>query len=139
MKLSEVSLQQLINQLLGNQMSTAFRNKSVVTNEISRDIQLSKDKIAVAPVIRHLLATVISNARNGEIYISAERFRDIIILNVQDRNNYNGYALDYSIKAMETEATSAGGNLTIEGAQKRVVNISLSFPYQTEHVAAYDC
>jgi len=138
MKLSEVSLQQLINQLLGNQMSTAFRNKSVVTNEISRDIQLSKDKIAVAPVIRHLLATVISNARNGEIYISAERFRDIIILHVQDRNNYNGYALDYSIKAMETEATSAGGSLTIEGAQKRVVNISLSFPSQAGHTT-YDC
>lgn len=135
-KLPGVCLQQLVNQLLQHSMSVAFKNKSLVTNEIPREVELSKDKIIVAPVLRNLLATIITNSRDGEIYISADRFRDIITLQVQERNNYNGYALEYSIKALEREATRVGGSITIDGAHKRVITVSFSFPGMS---SAYDC
>jgi hypothetical protein len=135
-KLPGVCLQQLVNQLLRNSMAIAFKNKSLVTNEIPREVQLSKDKVVVAPILRNLLATIITNSRNGEIHISAERFRDIITLQVQERNNYNGYALTYSIQALETEATRVGGSITINGAQQKVITVSFSFPGNN---VAYDC
>lgn len=137
-QLPGVCLQQLINQLLANSMATAFKNNSLVTNEISREVQLSRDKVIVAPIIKDLLATIITNSRNGQIFISADRFRDTITLQIQERNNYNGYALAWSIQSMETEAAMVGGNITINGAQQKVITISFSFPFQTSAIS-YDC
>ena len=133
-----VSLQKLINQLLAQSMTTAFHNKSLVINNVSRAIELSKDKAIVAPLIRDLLKTVIANALNGDICISAERFRDTVILQVQDRNNNNGYALAYSVRAMEAEAARFGASIDIDGEQKKVITISLSFANQSGS-ALYDC
>ena len=132
-----ISLQQLINQLLDNSMATAFRNKSIVINEVTNDLMIAKDKITMAPVMRDLLATVIANSNNGQIYISAERFRDIITIQVQERSNNNGYALASSLRIVEAAAALVGGNLTINGAQQRVVTISLSFP--NSESLSYDC
>jgi hypothetical protein len=136
-KLPGVCLQQLVNQLLKHSMSVAFKNKSLVTNEIPREVEFSKDKISVAPVLRNLLSAIITNSRDGEIYISADRFRDIITLQVQERNNYNGYALEYSIKALEREAIKIGASILIDGAQKKVITVSFSFPGQANQ--SYDC
>ena len=135
-QLPGISLQILVNQLLSNSMTTAFQNKSLVINEVSREVLLPKEKVTSAPVIRDILAAVISNSKNGEIYISAERFRDMITLQVQERNNYNGYALSSSLAFLESEAAVAGGNLQVDGAQKKVVTISFSFPMQSSQ---YDC
>jgi hypothetical protein len=136
-KLPGVCLQQLVNQLLRHSMAVAFKNKSLVTNEIPREVEFPKDKIIVAPVLRNLLSAIINNSRDGEIYISADCFRDIITLQVQERNNYNGYALEYSIKALETEAAKVGGSITIDGAHKKIITVFFSFPGQANQT--YDC
>jgi capsular polysaccharide biosynthesis protein len=118
-------------------MATAFRNKSIVINEVANDLMIAKDRITMAPVMRDLLATVIANSSNGQIYISAERFRDIITIQVQERSNNNGYALASSLRIVEAAATLVGGNLTISGAQQRVATICLSF--SNSESVAYDC
>jgi len=127
-----LSLQLLVNQLLINSMPAAFHSKTLVINEVSRAMELSKDKAGIAAVIRHLLSTVIINARNGQIHISADRFRDITTLYVQERNNYNGYALGYSVRTLEQEAAEHGANISITGEQQRVVTVSISFPNNAE-------
>ena len=127
-----LSLQLLVNQLLVNSMSTAFHSKTLVINEVARAMELSKDRAGIAPVIRELLSTVILNARNGQIHISADRFKDITTLYVQERNNYNGYALGYSVRTLEQEAAVHGANITINGEQQRVVTVAISFPNNAE-------
>lgn len=122
----------LVNQLLTNSMPIAFHSKTLVINEVSRAMELSKDGAGIAPVIRDLLSTVIVNARNGQIYISADRFRDITTLYVQERNNNNGYALGYSVRTLEQEAAVHGANISITGEQQRVVTVSISFPNNAE-------
>lgn len=127
-----LSLQLLVNQLLANSMATAFHTKTLVINEVSRAMELAKDNAGIAPVIRDLLSTIIINARNGEIHISADRFRDITTLYVQERNNFNGYALGYSVRTLEQEAAVHGANISITGEQQRVVTVSISFPNNVE-------
>ena len=129
-----LSLQLLVNQLLVNSMSTAFHSKTLVINEVSRGMELAKDKAGIAPVIRELLSTVILNARNGQIHISADRFKDITTLYVQERNNNNGYALGYSVRTLEQDASAHGANISISGEQKRVVTVSISFPNNTDGI-----
>ncbi len=123
-----ISLQLLVNRLVSGSKDTAIRNKTSIINEVPRNIQMLVDETKVVPVIDELLNTVIANARNSEIHISADRFRDIVILNIQDRNNYNGYALAFSIMSMEAQVAEAGGTLVIIGKQEKVATVSFSFP-----------
>ena len=120
-----ISLQLLLNNLLGNLPETIALNKIVINNAVSPDFNMPVD---VVTVIDELLRTVVTNARNTRISITAEKFIDIVTLSFEDCNNYNGYALSFSLIAIEQQARFVGGNITINGAQKRVATVSFSFP-----------
>ena len=131
------SLKSLINHLLRHPLSeTMRRSDSSIKNEIPAEICMLTNK--VSPVIQELLSTIINNSRKGRIHIRAERFRDIIILEIEDQSNYNGYALDYSIRSIEPLARSVGGNISIKGQQQLETTISFSFPDKPE-TTIYDC
>lgn len=125
---TSISLQLLLNKLLSNLPETIALNKIVIENEISSELKMLADQNQVVPVIDELLTTVITNARNTSIFITAEKFIDIVTLSFEDRNNYNGYALSFSLIAIEQQARVIGGNINIQGAQKRVATVSFSFP-----------
>lgn len=133
------SLQSLVNQLLRHSLNDMMRKSdSSVMNEVSPDLCIMADESRITPVIEELLTTVITNARKGRIHIRAERFRDIVILEIEDRSNYNGYALDYSIRSLEPLARTVGGYISIKGQQKLDTTISFSFPNQASP-SGYDC
>jgi len=122
------SLQQLINSLTGEMVKSSHNNRNIVINEITSDVILYAEECRIAPVLEELLGAVISNGRNGRIYINAERFRDMITIEIEERNTYNGYALAYSINALEPIARLAGGYIAIKGQQQLTTTISFSFP-----------
>lgn len=113
----------------------ALLNKVVVVNEVPGDLIITADENKVVPVIDELLTTVVSNGKNSSVYISADRYRDIVILHIQDRNNNNGYALEFSIMSVEPQAAEAGGSITMDGKQKKVATISFSFPIFLQQTA----
>lgn len=136
---TSTTLQSLVNHILRHSLSDTLRQSdSSVVNEIPAELCMLADTEGVEPVIRELLATIVRNARKGRIHIRAERFRDIIILEIQDLSNYNGYALDYSLRSMEPMARKIGGSISIKGQQQLEATISLSFPNKPAG-SGYDC
>lgn len=123
-----ISLQQLVSNLLNSSLPAAKHNNTHLVNEVENGVALGTRIHKAIPIINNLLTAVVANSRNGEIHISAERFRDVVTVEIQERNNYNGYALAYSIGAIEPLAHSFGGHIRINGPQKRVATISFSFP-----------
>jgi hypothetical protein len=121
------SLHFLLDSMIKTSQNLAGNNNSRVLNEVSFDICLADKNEKMLSVINELLKAVISNSRNSEICIAAERFRDLVILHIQDRNNYNGYALGFSVQSIEPEAADAGAYIHFKEQQKRVATISLSF------------
>jgi len=132
------SLQSIINNLISSQLQYSQKNRNVMVNEVTSDVILLAEESRIAPVLDELLSTVVRNARNGRIYISAERFRDIITIEIEERNTYNGYALSYSIKALEPIARLAGGYIAIKGQHQLTTTVSFSFPNQPGNFC-YDC
>lgn len=124
-----ISLQMLINRLVSSSGDTALRNKISVVNEVPVDFRIFADLSRVTTVINELLTTVVANGKNSRIHISADRYRDIMILQIQDRNNNNGYALAFTIMSFESQAAEAGGCISIDGKEKKITTISFSFPY----------
>jgi hypothetical protein len=133
------SLQSLVNLLLRHSLTDMMRDSdSSVINEIPAELCTIVEESKVTPVIKELLAAVIANARKGRIHIRADRFRDIIILEILDQSNYNGYALDYSIRSIEPLARMAGGYISVKDQQRLETSITFSFPDQAAGTA-YDC
>lgn len=121
---TSISLQLLLNNLLSNLPETIALNKIVINNAVSSEYKMPVD---VVTVIDELLTTMVTNARNTRISITAEKFIDIVTLSFEDSNNYNGYALSFSLMAIERQARFIGGDITVQGAQKRVATVSFSF------------
>jgi hypothetical protein len=124
------SLQHLMNALVAKTIPAARHNQSCVLNEIGKEIVIDGNNQKLISLISELLETVVTNSHQGEIHISADRFSDVVILSIQERNNYNGYALSYSVSSMENAAMSVGGHISIKGPQQKVATVSFSFPAQ---------
>lgn len=123
------SLQAYIDHLLYVPLAENMRrSESCVVNEIPAELAVLAGEGKVFPIIKELLNTVLVNARKGNITVRADRFRDIMILEIEDCNNYNGYALDYSLRSLEELARLAGGHISAKGQQQLKVTISFSFP-----------
>lgn len=128
MPCTSISLQLLVNNLAVSLTGALRQNKIGIINEVSPELKMLADLNHVVPVINEILTTVVTNARNTCILITAEKFGDIVTLNIQDRNNFNGYALSFSLMSIGQQARFIGGNISIDGAQKRVATVSFSFP-----------
>lgn len=123
-----IRLQQLIDGLVGNSLPTAMRKGSVVVNEVGRGVVLRSLDYRLTGLLDLLLNTVIENSRSGDIHITAERRNQELVLYIQERNNYNGYALSFSIGALADDAAIIGGRLEMQSPSKLTTTISLSLP-----------
>ena len=123
-----ISLQQLVSNLVNSSLPAAKHNNTHLVNEVENGVALGTRIHNAIPIINNLLTAVVANSRNGEIHISAERFRDVVTVEIQERNNYNGYALAYSIGSIEPDAALVGGHISIKGSQQKITTISFCFP-----------
>ncbi|MEO7925002.1 MAG: hypothetical protein ABIR30_15075 [Chitinophagaceae bacterium] len=123
-----ISLNQLVHNLVSNSLPAAMNNKSSVVNEVGQDVVVGSEMSTISGILCDLLTTVVINSRNGEIHITADRYRDVVTLEIQERNNYNGYALAYSIGTFEPDALKIGGHISIKGSKQKVTTVSFSFP-----------
>lgn len=128
-----VSLQQIINGLVSNSLSTALQSGSKVFNEVDKGIVLSRFDRRFGLLIGAVLEAVILNSRKGDIHIRCMKAGDQYVLQIEERNNYNGYALSFSIGALVPEVNEAGGQLELISPRQRVATVLVSMP---KHVAA---
>jgi hypothetical protein len=103
-----ISLRKVVSRFVSSLSHSAAVNKVILLNQVSSEFRLPDEQVKVISVIKELLATMASNARDTCISVTAEKYRDIIILKFEDQNNYNGYALSFSLIAIEQHARFAG-------------------------------
>lgn len=125
-----VSLNQLIKLLVENTQPLAIQHHTKVVNEVDGRLLLGEGALQLSSVLEELLDAVILNSREGDIHITADRFKDMVLLHIEERNNYNGYALSFSVGSLEPDAARIGGHISIEGERKKEATIQFSFPGQ---------
>jgi hypothetical protein len=123
-----ISLQRLVNHLVNRskQDNPSFAN--TIINEVPEGFMVIGDENKLSPVINDLLTTIVMNARNGDIHITADRFNDIATLHIEDRNSYNGYAIASRLHCIESDARKIGGHVGVSGKTQLVSTIFFSFP-----------
>jgi len=125
------TLKQLVDRLVSDSLTDSINGKTCIVNEMPDSMCILVDEYREGNIISELLTTVVTNARNGDIHISADQFRDVITIEIEDRNNYNGYALASRLRCIEPDAHRLGGSISVKGEQQLVARISFSFPLLT--------
>lgn len=125
-----LSLSTLLRSIMTDALPAATGKNTRIVNDVEKDLLLGKGADKLRQVLSDLLQAVIRNSHEGDVHISAERFRDMVMLHIEERNNYNGYALSFSVGSLEPDAAKIGGHISMEGTHKREAHISFSFPGQ---------
>ncbi len=125
-----VSLNQLIRTLVERTEPLAVQHSTRIVNEVDRHLLLGEGASQLSKVLEELIDAVILNSKEGDIHISADRFKDMVLLHIEERNNYNGYALSFSVGSLEPDAAKIGGHISMEGERQRAAKILFSFPGQ---------
>lgn len=123
-----VRLQQLIDGLVGHSLPAATDHGSVVKNEVGRAVVLPQINEAFTCLLKEVLSAVIDSSRKGDIHISLSRQKHHLVLQITEKNNYNGYALSYRIGTLSQEAETIGSSLEIRNPRQLETTISLSIP-----------
>lgn len=114
------------------------QSNSSVINEVPPNLYTVADAKKIGPVIQNLLTAVIGNAKRGRIRIRAEKFSDVISLDIQDQSAFNGYALEFGVRKIEPMVRLLGGYLTIKGHHELEMTVTFSFP-DRDSVQVYEC
>lgn len=126
---SALSLRQLTSEVLEELWPQAADRHTVIRNHIGRSLLLDRHRYAsVRQVLSELLQTVVAHSEHGEIIISTDLYRDSVTLLIQERNNNNGFALEFKVGALQTDIARVGGYLSIDHAREKVTTISLNLP-----------
>ncbi len=130
---SGTGLQNLVDRLISTLSPVAVRNNSSIVNDIPSKLNIGSEEHTVISVINGLLRSVINNARESCIHISAkEMYGKIVTVSVKDSNSFNTYAIACSLQDIVPLAEKIGGHLDITSERKKVTTIAFRFPIEQE-------
>jgi hypothetical protein len=123
------TLQNVVDKLINALLPVAARNKSSIVNDIPADLSIRGDGNTIVSVISGLLRSVINNARESCIRISAkEMYGRMVTVSVKDSNSFDTYAVACGLQDVVALAKKIGGDLDITNPQQKVTTIAFNFP-----------
>jgi hypothetical protein len=125
---SGIHLQLLVNSLVNDSLPAAQRNQSAVINEVGKGVVIEPGNSHMIALLGDVIKTIIHNSKRGDIHIGAEKAGNKLVMKIQERNNYNGLALSFSLGTLIPDINFAGGQLDIDDPRKRVTTVYFSFP-----------
>ena len=127
------ALQNLIDRLIAPLVPIAARNNSFIVNDVPSFLKFGHDEKGVASVIDGILRSVIHNARESCIRVSAQLlYGKMIVVSVKDSNSFNTYAVACSLQDVLPLAQKLGGGLDIMNQRQKVTTIAFRFPAEQE-------
>lgn len=121
------TLHDLLDQLLRSFRPTATKNGCQLLNDVTESITIHTDEQVLSSIIGDVLHTVISNAKDSNIRISAKVYSNIIVLHVKDQSSFNNYAVSAGLQKLQPLAEKIGGYLDITSYRLKETTIAFSF------------
>ena len=126
---AKITLEKVINPLVKSILPLAVRNKSFIINEVSSQLSIAGDVSALASVINGLLYSVIINAKETCIRISAKMlYGNTAVISVKDGNSFNTFGVACGLQDVVPLAQKMGGDINISSERQRITTIAFKFP-----------
>lgn len=121
------TLQELVDKLVTGELSAALQKESFIVNEVPGELLIATDENMLAGVLRGLLHTVVSNARNSCIRVAAKVYGDIVLVHVRDTRRANSKTIMEQLGKIQSLAEKVGGCVTVCNQQEETITLAFSF------------
>jgi len=136
---TNLSLHELVDEAIKKSANIPVSSKSLIANNVSGDLYIKTNEDIVSSVIQGLLQSMIMNATDGDIHVSAqELFGNTVKVFVRDNNCYNTYAVACNLQNMVPLAEQIGGYLNITNQRQKITTLEFSFPVAKEEEGSGD-
>ena len=126
------TLKALVDRLVSSSLNEALARHTALKNEVPDSPLILMDEQEEVPLISELLTMVVTNSQHGDIRITAHRRREMITVQVQDRSNHNGLALESALFRLQTVVHRTGGSLNIHGLRQLCATVSMNIPQRRQ-------
>jgi hypothetical protein len=123
-----ITLGEIANNLSSGFLPLARTNKSVIVNDIPEDLFIDTDFELVASIFAGLLATVVKNAKESYIRLSAKVYGNVVLLHIKDHNNFNYSPVENKVQQLLPLAEKIGGSVSVTSQRNNVATFAFSFP-----------
>ena len=120
-------LNDVLDRLINTLLPKATRNKSFFVNDIPDHLQLKKESSVLTSVLGSLLSTVVSNAWESCIWLSAKLYGNVIMVHVKNSGIIGTRAIEAQLHVLQAIAQKNKGTIGFTSHQANITSLTFSF------------
>jgi len=123
---SQISLHRFVDELTLGLLPSAVSRRSLIINQIDRNIQIGSDENMLAYVLWNLLDRAISSTQNECIHIESVIEGDTTLIRVRNAGTYFYRTISHGFRQVQYAAEKLGGSISIDYTSNTTTTIALS-------------
>ena len=121
-----ISLHRFVDELTAGLLPRAVSRKTIIINQIDRDLEVGTDENLLAFVLWNLLDRAVNCTQNECIHIESERIGDNTMIRVRNAGVYFYRTLANNFRQVQHAAEKLGGTISIDYADDTTVVLMLA-------------
>jgi hypothetical protein len=109
-----ILLHRFVDELMAGLLLRAVSRKTIIINQIDRDLELGADENLLAFVLWNLLDRAVSSTQNECIHIESARNDDSTTIRVRNAGVYFYRTLSNNFRQVQHAAEKLGGTITVD-------------------------
>jgi hypothetical protein len=123
---NQISLHHFVDELTLGLLPLAVSRKTIIINQIDRNLQLGSDENMLAYVLWNLLDRAISSTQNECIHIESVIEGDTTLIRVRNAGVYFYRTISHGFRQVQHAAEKLGGSISIDYSGNTNTTIALS-------------
>ena len=123
---NQISLHHFVDELTLGLLPSAVGRKSLIINQIDRNLQIGSDENMLAYVLWNLLDRVISSTQNECIHIESVTEGDTTLIRVRNAGTYFYRTVCHGFREVQYAAEKLGGTISIDYTSNTSTTIALT-------------
>ena len=123
---NQISLHHFVDELTLGLLPAAVGRRSLIINQIDRDLQIGSDENMLAYVLWNLLDRVISSTQNECIHIESVTEGDTTLIRVRNAGTYFYRTVCHGFREVQYAAEKLSGTISIDYTSNTSTTIALT-------------
>ena len=121
-----ILLHRFVDELMAGLLPRAVSRKTVIVNQIDRDLDLDTDENLLAFVLWNLLDRAVNSTQNECIHIESARNGDSTIIRVRNAGVYFYRTLCNNFRQVQYAAEKLGGTISVDYTETTCTTVALT-------------
>jgi hypothetical protein len=109
-----ILLHRFVDELMAGLLPRAVSRKTIIINQIDRELELGADENLLAFVLWNLLDRAVSSTQNECIHIESARNGGNTVIRVRDAGVYFYRTLSHNFRQVQHAAEKLGGTISVD-------------------------